>query len=403
MSRTARTLTFVAGALGLALVGAPKAVAQAVTPAGPAITITSPAPTTPVAGSVRLAADVADPQGVLRVHFYVDGTQVGVDSNAPYETTWDAAAAAAGAHPLRVIAFDASPERSKSEQRATLTTAVAPTPAEPAPEPSVLWRGDQFCSRTTLHTGVGHCPATGPWDVAACVGAPAGTPIWSLRDEPAGVGRFEVRQGDRGALSGGDRCELVQQTRSITGMAPAPGQAPMPGGEVRVFSFDTMYDASTQLPSRLQYQTVAQWHHSTQPAGCSTASPLKIAIAGPAGAKRLEVHEQECLRGVSGPRRILLSVPLITGTWQGWQFEIKWSTDPSIGYVRFWHDGRLVAPTGCAADGRCMLATRYSDANGAAAYNHFKVGNYRDPSIAEPTVVLFRNVEIRLAAGPGLP
>ena len=277
--------------------------------------------------------------------------------------------------------------------------AVTPAQSGSAPSPTdsgVLWRGDKFCSRTALHPGVGSCPTTGPWDVTACVGAPSGKAIWSLRNEPAGVGRFEVHQGDQGARGGGDRCELVQQTRAITGMAPAPGRPAMPGGEIRVFGFEALYDASTQNVSNLDYQTFGQWHHSTQPSGCPTSSPLKIALTGPNGAKRLEVYAQECVAGSISPDRVLFTTPLKTGTWQRWVFEIKWSAASKGGFVRLWHDDRLVVPKGCASDGRCIIATQYSDADGTAAFNHFKLGNYRDASITSPTVVRYRNVRIGL-------
>jgi hypothetical protein len=249
---------------------------------------------------------------------------------------------------------------------------------------------------------VGLCPDAGPWDVTACVPGASGEVPWSLENvlDPARpdriTGRFEVHQGDQGARGGGDRCELVEQTRDITGMDPAPDALPMEGGEVRVFKFQALYDASTQLPTTWQYQTVGQWHNSTNAWGCPTSSPLKIAITGPGDAKSLQVVAQECRGGLTYPERILYSTPLVTDTWQSWSFEIRWSPDPRTGYVRNLHQGRPVVPAGCPTDGRCPMATQYSDLRGVAVRNHFKLGNYRDKDITVPTVVSYRAVTISL-------
>ncbi len=245
------------------------------------------------------------------------------------------------------------------------------------------------------------CPKSGPWDVTACVSAPSAESIWSLQNlndptRPGKIGRFEVRQGDKGAVKGGDRCEIIQQTRAVTGMDPAPGRAAMAGGEVRLFDFHAHYDASTQKPTTWQYQTVGQWHSSATPAGCPTSSPMRISITGSAGAKRVGVVAQECRGGVAYPARTLYSTRLITDVWQTWSFEVKWSADPKVGYVRIVHQGRAIVPAGCRSDGRCVLATRYSGADGTAVRNHFKLGNYRATTVVEPTVVSYRSVSIGL-------
>ncbi len=381
-------------AVGLTSAGAP--IAGAAEP-GPRVAITSPAPSDTVAETVQLTASASDPQGVLRVNFFVDGVQVAADTTAPYAAVWDASTAPVGSHQVKVAAFDASPERNKTVLTQTVTVTEAPAQPDGMSDATVLWRDDTFCSRKTLHPGVGLCAEEGPWDVTACVPGTAEEPVWSLKNLAGGIGRFEVRPGDQGADGGGDRCEIIQQTRSITGMTPPAGRAATPGGEIRFFAFDAMYDASLQDPSSAQYQTVAQWHQSTNAAGCPTSSPLKIAVAGPSGAKRLEVQAQECSRGATSPRRILLSEPLETDSWHRWVFEIKWSPLPSVGYVRIWHNGAIVQVPGCESDGRCMIATRYSDDAGNVPYYHFKLGNYRDKTIQQATAVSYRNVVI--AAG----
>ncbi len=282
---------------------------------------------------------------------------------------------------------------------AAAAIAAAATFAPPAhAAPETLWKGDGFCSTASVYKTFNLCSGVNAWDSTACV-APVGTDTpWSIQRTADAVptGRFEVRKGDQGAKGGGDRCEMIKQTQPITGMQPVKKRAPMPGGEVRVFGFQALYDASLQLPTRLQYQTMAQWHHSTHVRGCPTSSPMVIALTGPTGAKRLEIHAQECVNGVAGGRRILFTTPLTTDVWHDWQFEIKWSTDPSVGYVRIIHDGETLVPEGCAADGRCAMATQYSGSDGKVSRNHFKLGNYRDKTIATPTLVSYRNPWIGL-------
>ena len=62
--------------------------------------------------------------------------------------------------------------------------------------------------------------------------------------------------------------------------------------------------------------------------------------------------------------------------------------------MRFSRNGADVIPSGCAPDGRCMMATKYSGLEGTVSSNHFKLGNYRDKSITMPTVVSYRNAWI---------
>jgi hypothetical protein len=287
------------------------------------------------------------------------------------------------------------------------TLATPPSGGAPGhADADLLWQPTRFCARRALHGRVGVCSSGDRWDVTACVDTPGAGPARSLRNgagagagTQAVVGSFEVEQGDRGAPAGGDRCEIILQTRPITGMTPARGRPATPGGEVRFFAFDALYDESLQRPSSRQYQTVGQWHNSTNLPGCPAQSPLKIAVAGPSGSKRLEVHALQCVRGQRLKRRVLFRTPLKTGAWHHWLFEIKWSADPAVGYVRIWYDGQRVGDPSCQPDGRCKLATLYTGRGGAVAFNGFKLGNYRAHEIPFATLVRFRNVRVALTRG----
>jgi hypothetical protein len=73
---------------------------------GPAVTITSPAGGATVSGDVNIAANATDADGVQRVWFYVDDVYLRSDASAPYAAGWNAAAASAGPHTIRVRAYD---------------------------------------------------------------------------------------------------------------------------------------------------------------------------------------------------------------------------------------------------------------------------------------------------------
>lgn len=343
-----------------------------------------------VSGTQQVSVNASDPDGIRRVSFYAGTQLLGVDTVAPYTLSWDTKGSNEGTHILKAVATDNSPEKTSGQIRHNIVV-------KQLSSGRLLWQGSVFCAYKSLHGSFGMC-ASGPWDVSGCVAPPSGQPAWSLTRSPDSgggeVGRFEVRQGDQGAAGGGDRCELVQQTRAITGMAAAPGQPATPDGEERVFEFQSLYDASLQLPSSLQYQTLAQWHNSSAPPGCPTSSPLKLALTGGAGAKRLEIHGQQCVRGVTSTRQVMFSAPLPVGQWQSWSFRIRWSSDPALGYVQVSLNGSPLALVGADANGRLRMATRYSDRNGIAVFNHFKLGNYRDKSITQPTVVSYRRMSI---------
>jgi hypothetical protein len=72
----------------------------------PTVTLTSPSGT--VSGTVTLAADASDDQGVVEVRFLVDGTSIGSDTTAPYSIDWDTTTVANGQFTLTAEADDAA-------------------------------------------------------------------------------------------------------------------------------------------------------------------------------------------------------------------------------------------------------------------------------------------------------
>jgi hypothetical protein len=72
----------------------------------PTVAITAPVGGASVANSVSIAANAGDDVGVTKVEFFVDGTLVSTDQNAPYAVSWNTNASALGAHTLTAKAYD---------------------------------------------------------------------------------------------------------------------------------------------------------------------------------------------------------------------------------------------------------------------------------------------------------
>jgi len=72
----------------------------------PAVSITSPTEGASVSGTINVAANASDSQGVQIVRFYVDSTYIGYDTSAPYARTWNTTLFTNGAHTVRARAFD---------------------------------------------------------------------------------------------------------------------------------------------------------------------------------------------------------------------------------------------------------------------------------------------------------
>lgn len=74
----------------------------------PTATITSPAASATVTGTVNVTAEADDDVGVTVVRFFAGGTAIGNDTTAPYSVSWDTTTAANGAVALTAEAEDAA-------------------------------------------------------------------------------------------------------------------------------------------------------------------------------------------------------------------------------------------------------------------------------------------------------
>ncbi|MBI4424425.1 MAG: hypothetical protein HY554_11885 [Elusimicrobia bacterium] len=121
--------------------------------AGPAVSLTAPAPGAALSGSVALAANASDDVGVSGVQFLVDGAPVGgEDLGAPYAASWDTTATANGSRSITAVARDAAGNRT--------TSAPVVVTVENAPSSAV----DRFGVRRLYATVPGGKEWLSAWD-----------------------------------------------------------------------------------------------------------------------------------------------------------------------------------------------------------------------------------------------
>lgn len=160
--------------------------------APPSVSISSPTDGATVSGAVPVTATATDDVAVARVEFYLDGSLVSTATAAPYSTTLDTTALAAGTHALTAAAVDTS---NNSTTSATVTIDVEPAAPDTTP-PAVAITGP--ADGTTI-SGATTVTATATDDVAvASVGfAVDGSVVATSRTAPYATSI------DAGSLSAG--------------------------------------------------------------------------------------------------------------------------------------------------------------------------------------------------------
>jgi hypothetical protein len=172
-------------------------------------------------------------------------------------------------------------------------------------------------------------------------------------ESPVRQGRYAmkttVHQGDDPIDSSGNRNELVQMTNEAS-------------GSEYFYKWSTMFDSS--FPSERHWQLFAQWHHS----GNTGSPPVEFYVYG----------EEMRLNIGGSPGVQVWQAPLVRNRWRDFLFHVKWSSDPSVGFVELYLDGQLVMP-------RRYIATQYP-----GQLNYLKVGLYRD-EVIEPVGILYHD------------
>jgi subtilisin family serine protease len=99
----------------------------------PTTTISAPAQSARVRGTVQVTATASDNQALSKVEFYAGDTLLNTDISAPYEASWDTTAMADGSVSLTSRAYDLAGNVSSSAVRSITADNTAPTVAVTSP------------------------------------------------------------------------------------------------------------------------------------------------------------------------------------------------------------------------------------------------------------------------------
>lgn len=165
--------------------------------------------------------------------------------------------------------------------------------------------------------------------------------------------KVTVHKGDDPINSGNDRAELVRMTQE-------------PSGSEYWYHWNVMFAAD--YPSSPKWQLFTQWHQMA----LGGTPPLEIYVVGEQMRLRAGGHE--------GP--VLWTAPLVRGQWQDFVLHVKWSSDPNVGFVELYHDGKVALP-------KTHAATQLPN-----DVNYLKLGLYRSKEITQTGVVYFDDVRM---------
>ena len=157
--------------------------------------------------------------------------------------------------------------------------------------------------------------------------------------------RVEVRQGDDPINASGDRAELV--------WAPVEKE-----GNDRYYAWSTLW--AQDYPSIKTWQAFTQWHQT----GDTGTPPLEMYVNG-----------ETMYLAIGANETVVWTHPLERGAWHDFVLHVKWSSDPGVGFVELWYDGKQVL-------GKTTGETMYPGQD-----NILKQGLYRNDTISQVGVL----------------
>ena len=132
-----------------------------------------------------------------------------------------------------------------------------------------------------------------------------------------------------------------------------------PEGSEYYYKWSTLF--APDFPSVNTWQLFTQWHHE----GPNGSPPVEFYVRG----------ERIYLRLQGRDDMVVWNAPLVRGQWLDFVFHVKWSSNPSVGFVELYFNGQLVLP-------KKSVATMYS-----GDLNYLKIGLYRDAAVKPVGVV----------------
>jgi hypothetical protein len=171
-----------------------------------------------------------------------------------------------------------------------------------------------------------------------------------------GAARFEVRYGDY--VAGGNRAEVYSR-----GWREG---YPDPAGSERYYAWSTYLPRSFRFDRNWQ---VLMQHHDTG----SGSPPLALQI------QRDFMQFMVLARSGDGITR-LIRKRVRRGRWQHFVLHVKWSPDPTVGFVELWWNSRHVLS-------KQFRPTLRTGSDGVALPTYWKIGLYRSRAVQGTGVV----------------
>ena len=212
----------------------------------------------------------------------------------------------------------------------TLIAALIAFAAATGAHAGIVWRGDYSTGDRTQWTTL--------------QGLPERITIQQSTVRPGSgyAARIELRNGDY--ANSGCRNELARET-------------PITEGTEHYYAWSTQFDSS--YPSDNTWQVFTQWHHS----GPDGSPPVEMDVVGENIS--LTVHGDH----------VLWLAPLVRGVWHDFVVHVLWSSDPGVGFLELWYDGKKV------------MGKNYQQTVYPGQYVYMKQGLYRNASIQQTAVV----------------
>jgi thermitase len=171
----------------------------------PTVSITSPANSSLVSGTINITASASDDKGVSKVAFYVDSALLATDSVAPYQYSWNTATVADGSHAIKAIATDTASQTAQDTVTVTVdNTQPVVTVVEPA-------EGATISGTITIKAGVTETNIDNvkyQIDGGSLVSMTYSAPYWQASWDSASVGNgahtVTVRATDKAGNPGSD-------------------------------------------------------------------------------------------------------------------------------------------------------------------------------------------------------
>ncbi|MEZ0340648.1 polysaccharide lyase [Mycobacterium sp. pV006] len=190
--------------------------------------------------------------------------------------------------------------------------------------------------------------------------------------------RFEVRSGDWSGFAGGERSDVGSNSGDTGGRE----------GQTRWYAFSTMFDPSfPRNHAELGWGVTNGWH----PNSSRGSAAFEWSVGTRSGYWTLDIEEQNS-PGDYRDSRTVFETPLAVGTWHDIKMEVNWSTDPTQGWIRLWHNGSRQA----FADGSDTYFLSTLVPGTTTCY--YKEGYYRQA--ARPTGIVY-HTGFRAAADEG--